>query len=370
MARTPQRRVPKTESAKSAVEHYLKTCPKPLPSVRPRSLTSHSIPKVDIKTFKLQQKQEILKSKSDQQVQTFAQTTVMQDHMKGFFSLPLELRQNIYFDAFNAPEDFRCTGKSILQIIQTELQSRRLCYVPCLWHGHTHHYTGCYQTRNGEAAVIVPHMYKTEHYNNRELCVIGDVKNGPLALLTTCRMIYREAIDVLYSRHQFYFRHLLNFIDFARTVLPQRLNSIRSVHLVFPLTDAKIQDHFDHQMSRTTGDPQTTEERVFKILSGMENLTELEVQFEGTVGRKPGRKVELMLPLAVVRQTERFNVSVWWHTKEGEDKLGDVPYTLHWSEKYYAGFEEGDESPWEDYIEGEFDEAHHTEAEFEGVENR
>lgn len=123
-------------------------------------------------------------------------------------------------------------------------------------------------------------------------------------------------------------------------------------------------------MSRITGDPQTTEERVFKILSGMENLKELEVQFEGTVGRKPGRKVELMSPLAMVKQTERFDVSVWWHTKGGEDKLEDVPYTLHWSDRYYAGFEEGDDSPWEDYAEGEFDEALDRGAESEGMEDQ
>ena len=115
---------------------------------------------------------------------------------------------------------------------------------------------------------------------------------------------------MLYGSHHFYLRHLFTVIDLSRTVFPQRMNTIRTLRLVIPLTDAKVQDIFDSRMAKISGDDETTLQKAFRIIASMEGLKELDVEFEGNIGPKPGRKIELLMPLGMVRQTKRFDVSV------------------------------------------------------------
>jgi hypothetical protein len=50
-------------------------------------------------------------------------------------------------------------------------------------------------------------------------------------LLQTSRMIYSECIPILYGSNVFGFSHINGFLYFGQTVLPQRLNQIRVLHL-------------------------------------------------------------------------------------------------------------------------------------------
>ncbi|KAF2110414.1 hypothetical protein BDV96DRAFT_583968 [Lophiotrema nucula] len=52
-----------------------------------------------------------------------------------------------------------------------------------------------------------------------------------LPLLSTCRQIYSEAIDLLYTTNTFDFPHVWNLDFFKSTVLPKRFNTIRSITL-------------------------------------------------------------------------------------------------------------------------------------------
>jgi len=61
-----------------------------------------------------------------------------------------------------------------------------------------------------------------------------------LALLKTCRQIYVEAIPVLYSNWKFYIRDMETLIHLSTTILPQRLATIRSLHMTLPIC-------FDHE---------------------------------------------------------------------------------------------------------------------------
>ena len=54
-----------------------------------------------------------------------------------------------------------------------------------------------------------------------------------LALLCTCRQIYAEGIDLLYSLPTFNFRELHRPPFFVRAALPHRLTCIRNIHLVY-----------------------------------------------------------------------------------------------------------------------------------------
>ncbi|KAL3458737.1 hypothetical protein BJX64DRAFT_291888 [Aspergillus heterothallicus] len=67
-------------------------------------------------------------------------------------------------------------------------------------------------------------------------CYRGFYGNTPrslnlLAVVLTCRRIYSEAIPILYARNAFKFSNLAAITSFTSTVLPHRLNCIRSLHL-------------------------------------------------------------------------------------------------------------------------------------------
>ncbi|KAJ5247830.1 hypothetical protein N7468_002813 [Penicillium chermesinum] len=55
-------------------------------------------------------------------------------------------------------------------------------------------------------------------------------------LLRTCRMIYSEAVNIMYQRHVFIFDNVDRILDFASAIIPRRLAQIRAVHFtyVFP----------------------------------------------------------------------------------------------------------------------------------------
>ncbi|KAF2810762.1 uncharacterized protein BDZ99DRAFT_519444 [Mytilinidion resinicola] len=52
-----------------------------------------------------------------------------------------------------------------------------------------------------------------------------------LALLQTCRQVYTEAVDMLYSKPTFDFDSATSFMYFERAVLPQRLHAITSLQI-------------------------------------------------------------------------------------------------------------------------------------------
>ncbi|KAF9894052.1 hypothetical protein FE257_009025 [Aspergillus nanangensis] len=68
---------------------------------------------------------------------------------------------------------------------------------------------------------------------------LGQFRDSPaeeinfVALLLTCRLIYTETVDILYGRNTFAFDHIDSIISLSRTVLPQRLEKIRSVRLTY-----------------------------------------------------------------------------------------------------------------------------------------
>lgn len=128
----------------------------------------------------------------------------------------------------------------------------------------------------------------------------------------------------------------MTVVDFTRTVPSQRIDSIRLLKLTFEIVDYNLQKHIDHQISRVTGDEEGTDAKVWRIVAGMKSLNELTIVFGGNIGRKPGRKVDFLRPLAQIRQTSCFHVYVPWYKQEGEQDLENVPYVLHWREKQSA----------------------------------
>lgn len=93
---------------------------------------------------------------------------------------------------------------------------------------------------------------------------------------------YVEAIDVLYSENILSFRQTRTIVDLERTILPQRLDRIRSVRLSFPLElftiDAEGQELATGAWEYPLDIPYFWD-AAWKILARMESLESLQVEF-------------------------------------------------------------------------------------------
>ena len=96
------------------------------------------------------------------------------------------------------------------------------------------------------------------------------------ALLQTCRQIYQEAVDVLYSTNTFILLDFPTFDTFAKSILPQRLNAIRSLQIRYSPTKSISYQH------ECTGhyDLPNDLDSVWETILRMKNLQNLELDFE------------------------------------------------------------------------------------------
>lgn len=69
-------------------------------------------------------------------------------------------------------------------------------------------------------------------------------KDRALSMLKTCRQIYTEAIYILYATNTFDFRSINTFAQFPSTILPKRLNTIRTLHIRVKPTNSHIENPF------------------------------------------------------------------------------------------------------------------------------
>lgn len=167
---------------------------RPLPRTRPRALT-----------FPLPEKKGLhfVRPKTYSQVQS------------PFFRLPSELRLMIYQEVF-------ANGTVHIVPMDRRLGSF-LCTCPTssdmLWSSQ-HACWNRQHTRKDHPTYGMPSLYSDR-----------DTGINVLPLLLTCRTIYSECINFLYSNWTFDFRHLDAVLKLAFSILPQRLNAITSLHL-------------------------------------------------------------------------------------------------------------------------------------------
>jgi hypothetical protein len=132
--------------------------------------------------------------------------------------LPFELRLHIYRYAI---------GDSTIHMVELK---QRLAHVECSKR----------KTLDIERACI-PHGDKAQTHPTWSDDQLGwdfDALLGTrVALLQTCRQIYAEAIDLLYSTNVFDFATAETFNFFVRTILPIRLATIRSLSIGLFTTD-------------------------------------------------------------------------------------------------------------------------------------
>ncbi|KAL8782303.1 MAG: hypothetical protein Q9213_005497 [Squamulea squamosa] len=162
----------KQKAARRARER-IDNAPKPLPTRRPRSLSS--LPQN-------LQRESLLLSR-----------------------LPLELRQEIYTYVI---------GGSLVHVLR---KGKHLAHVRCKR-----------QTETDFERYCRPHASYTCHSG---MSTLGSTANGNIALLRTCRQVYVEAVEIMYAQNTFEFDHQDLFLLFSWNTLPQRLETIRHLHL-------------------------------------------------------------------------------------------------------------------------------------------
>lgn len=167
-----------------------------------------------------------------------------------------------------------------------------------------------------------------------------------LPLLLTCRTIYSESINFLYSSWTFDFRHLDAVLKLAFSVLPQRLNAITSLHLDGVFHDnygdwnhglQYVSDYHRKRFSVTDNDLAVgggVWEATCQVLSGLSGLKRLHLDiacerfYIFLLDEYHGIREERVFgPLREITQCDTFGIEVDWPDTEGFKKE-DAPFQL------------------------------------------
>ena len=127
---------------------------------------------------------------------------------EGLGQLPPELRRQIWNFVFGGEDN-----------VLVLLPSQKITAVPETW--SVHHWLMAGQ---GYPPRFLNHYNKS---NDARFCA-----HRP-AILRTCRQIYNEAVELLYSENTFVFKDAAIFGAFTKAVVPRRLNAIRKIRFYF-----------------------------------------------------------------------------------------------------------------------------------------
>ncbi|KAL8743659.1 MAG: hypothetical protein Q9190_004017 [Brigantiaea leucoxantha] len=116
--------------------------------------------------------------------------------------LPPELRRNIYIHLF---------GRNTIHIANL---GKRLAHVRC----------------NSDGRDPDRMCYPAAQFYNAQRYIVP-ISNGNIALLKTCRQIYVEAIDILYSSSTFDFDRIRTLFDFIHSLRSQRLAAVQTMNI-------------------------------------------------------------------------------------------------------------------------------------------
>ncbi|PVH98029.1 hypothetical protein DM02DRAFT_616061 [Periconia macrospinosa] len=155
----------------------------------------------------------------------------------------------------------------------------------------------------------------------------GDI----LPLLQSCRQIYSEAIQYLYTTNCFSFYDLDCLRYFSCTTLPSRFSLIRTIDiswcLTWPIYDPVAQSFLLTSPALYPPHDEASWEETWRVIASMQNLNFIRVSllyFDGFRDRRCERK--MLAPLRHVTRPRRFEVHVSWL---GDDAAAEgAPFTL------------------------------------------
>ncbi|EGE04764.1 hypothetical protein TEQG_03937 [Trichophyton equinum CBS 127.97] len=300
-------------------KQYHKTDVLPLPARRQRSLSINAA----LDSPQQQQSQTLHTNEREPGQPSYGQA------QSRLFQLPAELRLMIYNYV---------VGSQKIHIVHTN--SRQLAAFPCTQDPET-------VASDGNVCNCVSE--NVVHTNKQTGCTfVEDILApvtcerpgiGILSLLQSCRLMYTEAIEVLYARRTFSFEQPYTFLAFAHSILPQRLNAITSIEIapwdwsVF-YDDGRSQFYRKAQRfwPRTRNGkepmPNTWEVTCYAIANEMESIREFRLRIYSQKIRcrrrisysSPHSNLQAVTeiicrPLYQVGKLERFEVELCWPVK-------------------------------------------------------
>jgi len=151
--------------------------------------------------------------------------------------------------------------------------------------------------------------------------------DGMLPLLQTCRMIYSEAVDQMYSRNIFHFNDPGDIRYFSRAIVPQRLNAIhsivvdweRSFSIFNPYNYIPKQDNEEWKAWKQTWD----------IIARMEGLQEVRVILKKhifVVSRT--RRIKMCQPMMEIKGLKKFELIVPPDDEQEWNFATDAPFKV------------------------------------------
>ena len=235
-----------------------------------------------------------------------------------FKDFPFELRERVYIDVLGA----------------------NVCHI---WPHGTNlcHQNGKWAPNSGLCCFCGPPILENLQ-NISELRELGD-RSSTTSLLRSCRRVYSEAIDYLYSENTFEILDAVGFMPFCVSVLPHRFNRIRSLRFGHQVTAALLNNDpavlpSYRPYSLPPHDPSAWG-KCWNLIADMENLQELHVTLEMSpafitwpgVGARPfsreGEK-RLLAPLHRVVQPANWQLYVNW--PETWSEFEAAPFTKHY----------------------------------------
>ncbi|CAF9927985.1 MAG: hypothetical protein ALECFALPRED_003921 [Alectoria fallacina] len=274
----------------SMLTRYRDSPAKPLPAKRPRSLTLLLPPKESHSSSAAVQK-------TDEQTQSLL-----------FAKLPMEIRTMIYGMALSGEGQ-------LLHIVRVS--------------PHSISHLRCSKADGGQCRYYECFDFYEE--DGEKLSARKRTHGNLLPLTLSCRKVYTEAISTLYSHNTFEFRDLYSLICFPSTILPTRMNQIRSLkldcivgagHRNFGRTDVTPQNDVPWKM-------------VWKIIAGMTELRDLRVDLamlRDSPSLSAEQEIQLLAPLMAVRQAKGFVVNLRWSAQlsydDGAGELRDRAFEL------------------------------------------
>lgn len=263
------------ETVDVAEQHSIRQpyAPKPLPARRKRALT-HPLLECNSR-----------------------QWTSDQVHCALLQMLPYDIRRLVYEIVF--------TGR-VFHIIRLR---RRLRHVECNDCGGKQQQTTCW----GIAAV--------DNKSVQDLESEG-FGRGVLDLLRTCRQIYTEGIDLLYSLNTFDVMGPESLVSFSTIILPQRLNALGSLQLTWAFFKTQVTDS---EKVLLQGDDALWK-ACWRVIASMEGLRDLRVWLSMSPTNKLARHLEtaLLAPLAQVGTRRLFEIRVSWSLTENRNVSEEV----------------------------------------------
>ncbi|KAF2734871.1 hypothetical protein EJ04DRAFT_465836 [Polyplosphaeria fusca] len=145
----------------------------------------------------------------------------------------------------------------------------------------------------------------------------GDI----VPLLRSCRQIYSEAVNFLYTTNTFSFSDLDCLRYFSMTLLPHRFSLVQSLDLewcmAWPIYDPVAQQLLLNNPALYPPNDEATWEETWRIIASMSNLKFIRASllyFDGF--RDPTCEEKMLAPLRKVTAPSKFEVHVSWHGEE------------------------------------------------------